>query len=233
MFNLRDFYPILFFGVLVLIVWFIFYFKKTGKKSIAFPAERFIIFTNLTILLIEVLQYPIIFISNYFFFALFFVFGGIAIFAVTFIWALIYGLLGFKKKGWASFKGFVTCLLVPLITYFVPIGRPALDAEFWLFLIPREKVVEEIKAGKIPISHPFTLLPNQDSYLSGDSRGVEVEQEGNQLRIFFEVEAGFLSDFNGFVYCSDENPPGEHPFTMQNTQIRKLKDHWYFCSSLQ
>jgi hypothetical protein len=158
---------------------------------------------------------------------------------VTFLWALIYGLLGFKKKGWRSFKGFATSLLVPLILYFVPISRPALDAEFWLFLIPREKVVEQIKAGKIKTDRPFIplsnperyLLPNSERYLSGDPRGVDFEQEGKQLRILFEVEGGFLSDFNGFVYCSDDNPPSVNAFTMQNIQIRKMKDHWYFCSS--
>jgi len=113
----------------------------------------------------------------------------------------------------------------------IPFTDIWLKINFATQLAARESVVEMVARGELAQSHNFSVeLPEQYRHLSKQGR-ILVETEAGVTRVFFFTFTGVLDNFSGFMYTSDDRPPGTMSFLGDWFQVDRWRPHWYFCAS--
>ncbi len=192
--------------------------------------DKFILYLNLGMIIFFIFRWRVINLVTIFgFLPLATCVGGM--FLAASLWAFIYGIYFVREKGIRSLKMFALCVATLFAVLFVRVDYIDLYSDFWIFLYPREIVVQRIESGSFVAKDKFIALPWWGRALSCKEGEVEVIKNGKVTKVFFFNFLGVLSSFSGFVYCSDDQPPQSNDFGISQPQFRKMKRNWYLVSS--
>ncbi|MSR60380.1 MAG: hypothetical protein EXS05_22530 [Planctomycetaceae bacterium] len=127
---------------------------------------------------------------------------------------------------------FVACFIA---TRFISFTELWLAANFRLRHTDRENVVKRIASGELRpnVSHNASLiaLPRKFAPVSLGGGEVDVQRDGDKLKILFFTYRGVLDPFAGFVYTSDGSAPKDGDFNGEFFVNRKVEDRWYYVSA--
>lgn len=149
-------------------------------------------------------------------------------FFVVLGWALIYAVLKFKTDRHKAYIPLAINIIIGFFIYLFPIQNLVVNVDFYSKLEDREKFVSMVKSHElINMKNGFVKLPQKEKHLSkgGD---IIVEEKNDTIKIFFYTFRGILDSYSGFIYCSDDTEPSKNTFGGDITQIKKMKDHWFW-----
>lgn len=130
---------------------------------------------------------------------------------------------------------FFSCLVVVLISVFLPLRDFRLHQNFKRYLAARNEIIRQIAAGEFflnPAHNNKTLaLPDRYRHLSAGGGEVLVEQTGGTTYVLFFTDRGILDNFSGFVYKSDSDFLTQDDMLGGFVKIKKMTDHWYYVES--
>ena len=103
------------------------------------------------------------------------------------------------------------------------------DEEIWEY---RNKVVQEIEAGKDDVEDSVINLPDEDIYEKvSDTKRVILAMDGDRTVIYFYRNAGLLEDSSGYVYYSDKIDRNLCKDTYEFINKEHLEGNWFSCST--
>jgi hypothetical protein len=103
------------------------------------------------------------------------------------------------------------------------------DEEIWEY---RNKVVQEIEAGKYDVEDSVINLPDKDIYEKvSDTKRVILAMDGDRTVIYFYRNAGLLEDSSGYVYYSDKIDRNLCKDTYEFINKEHLEGNWFSCST--
>ena len=103
------------------------------------------------------------------------------------------------------------------------------DEEIWEY---RNKVVQEIEAGKDDVEDSVINLPDKDIYEKvSDTKRVILAMDGDRTVIYFYRNAGLLEDSSGYVYYSDKIDRNLCKDTYEFINKEHLEGNWFSCST--
>lgn len=143
--------------------------------------------------------------------------------------SFFYFLFRVRKLGWKAFGPLAVNILIFFAILHFPFEDISIALNFKLYLSGREKVVSMIQAGELTPNGDNRLisLPQKFKYLSNGGE-VLVEQNGENLKVFFFTYQGVLDNFMGFAFISDNTPLVNDSFGGDFKTIKKEKDHWFW-----
>jgi hypothetical protein len=160
------------------------------------------------------------------------------LFLVSLIWSTVH-LIRMRHDGLATaFLPVAVNTVAALIVVFVPFTELTTNLNFRFRLNDRMAVVNDVLAGKYQNQiqsaggrGDLIALPARLSGLS--SSGGEIvrfHRQSDTLVLFFDYR-GILDSFSGFVYSTDDLPPGPGDFGAKFFEIERLRKNWFWISS--
>jgi hypothetical protein len=160
------------------------------------------------------------------------------LFLVSLIWSTVH-LIRRRHDGLATaFLPVAVNTVAALIVVFVPFTELTTNLNFRFRLNDRMAVVNDVLAGKYQNQiqsaggrGDLIALPARLSGLS--SSGGEIvrfHRQSDTLVLFFDYR-GILDSFSGFVYSTDDLPPGPGDFGAKFFEIERLRKNWFWVSS--
>ncbi len=124
----------------------------------------------------------------------------------------------------------VPLILVAVITIIAGKAKQSVsDEEIWEY---RNKVVQEIEAGKYDVEDSVINLPDKDIYEKvSDTKRVILAMDGDRTVIYFYRNAGLLEDSSGYVYYSDKIDRNLCKDTYEFINKEHLEGNWFSCST--
>lgn len=148
------------------------------------------------------------------------------------ILALIYFVLGIKKRVWFSFIPFVISISILIINFAIPFADFWADLNFKEYFNARQEVVHMVESGELQSGeHGFIELPKKYKNLS-KWESICVKREGKTLTVVFITYTGFLDALEGIIYRSDNKAPSRNEFEFDFSIIRKKADHWFYVEQM-
>jgi len=151
---------------------------------------------------------------------------------------LILSVIHLAKRNKKSEKLAVIPLLMIITSVFLTftpiISKTKKSINFNFKLDERNEVISMIKDGTIEVKSVVGFpdrieLPQQYKNLSKRGK-IWVYKNDGLTEVFFITYIGFIDDFRGFIYRSDDNPPIKEEFNhfTQLVVIDEISDHWYY-----
>lgn len=126
-------------------------------------------------------------------------------------------------------------ILTFIITRFTDFSALWLAANFRFRHADREEVVRRIGSGElrpnVAQNASLIALPRECACVSLGGGEIEVQRDGDKLKILFFTFRGVLDSFAGFVYTSDGSAPKNGDFAGQFVITRRVQDQWYYVSA--
>lgn len=160
------------------------------------------------------------------------------LFLVSLLWSVIHLIRCVRRKPSDAVVPLGINLATGLIVVFVPFTLLTTNIDFRLLYSPRMSVVGDILAGKYDHNvesagsrGDLIQLSGMHSYLSsGGGEVVRLRSPNRTLILFFDYR-GVLDSFSGFVYTSDDQPPGKKDFLGNFVEIDRLRKNWFWVAS--
>ena len=203
--------------------------KKENKPS-AYLAERVVLAVNLAVILFFTFKWVFMYTLQNFFLWLFPLGWMALIFLAALTWAFSYAASWIQRKGRRSLNPLLSCVVTALTVALFPLDDIGRWTNCMAFLLPRESVVREIQSGRLRLEGRRPELSGWRRYLSIGGR-VDLQGSGEDAKVMFIDAEGFLSDFSGFIYSGDGKAPVEGDFTIVNSTVQKMTNHWYYAES--
>lgn len=151
---------------------------------------------------------------------------------VVLIWSLVYSVIALKTERLRAFIPLSISLTALLIAIFFPFNQLDINRNFSSHLKERTVIVEEIQSGQLTPNVDYNAslikLPSDHQDLSAGGGEVVYEQYENGFAVFF-FRMRILDGASGFIYRSDDNPPCATDSLGDLSQIKKLRDHWFWA----
>jgi hypothetical protein len=144
--------------------------------------------------------------------------------------SIIYLLLNLKNPKQAV-QPLLINVATGLVFFFVPFTDIWLALEFRSNLKDYNEVVDLVEEGHLqPNDIGLARLPQKYHGLSqGDD--IIIDTSDGTLSVFFFTFRGILDNYSGFMYRSDDTPPGNGIAWGDWFQVERKRAQWYFCAS--
>jgi len=160
------------------------------------------------------------------------------LFLISLIWSVVHSVRFIWRKPGDAVVPLVINVATGLVVVFVPFTLLTTNIDFRLLYSARMSVVGDVLAGKYDnkveragARGDLIPLPGVRSYLSsGGGEIVRLRNPERTLILFFDYR-GVLDSFSGFVYSSDDRPPGKADFLGNFVEINRLRKNWYWVAS--
>jgi hypothetical protein len=160
------------------------------------------------------------------------------LFLSSLLWSLVHFVRFIRRKPNGGIVPLAINVATALVVVFVPFTLLTTNVDFRVLYSARMSVVGDVLAGKYDNQvenaggrGDLIRLRGMRSYLSsGGGEIVRLRGPRRALILFFDFR-GVLDSFSGFVYSSDDQPPGKDDFLGNFVEIERLKKNWFWVAS--
>lgn len=160
------------------------------------------------------------------------------VFLASLVWSIVHLVRRLKPKAKEASAPLLINLTAGLIVIFVPFTALTTNLDFRLHYSARMAVVADVLAGRYDnqidnagARGDLIHLPERLFYLSSGGGDIVRLQEPNRTLILFFSYRGILDSFSGFVYSSDDLPPGKAGFFGNIIESERLRKNWFWIAS--
>ncbi len=153
------------------------------------------------------------------------------------VWSVVHFIRARKQSPKVALFPLAFNVLTIAIVTFVPFSLLTTELDFRAHYRARMAVVSSVLDGRYENlvqsgggRGDFIALPAQLSYLSSGGDIIRSRRH-NATLIFFYDYRGILDSFSGFIYSTDDSPPGNGDFGGRFVEIERLRQNWFWATS--